>query len=95
MRSKKISIDIVTIFPNLFESFLNEALISRAQKRGIVKIGVQNLRKWTKDNHETVDGRPYGGGAGMVLMVEPIMKAVENVERKAQSAKCKVFSFAL
>lgn len=71
--------DIVTIFPNLFDSFKNEALISRAQVKKIIDIGIHNLRDWTTDNHKTVDDRPFGGGAGMVMMVEPILKAVEKI----------------
>ena len=81
--------DIITIFPELFESFQKEALISRAQKKKIVTIKTHNLRKWTNDNHQTVDGRPYGGGAGMVLLVEPIMKAVKSVKHNAKNAKQK------
>lgn len=74
--------DVVTIFPPLFESFKNEALIARAQAKKIAAINVYDLRKWTTDNHKTVDDRPYGGGAGMVLMVEPIMKAVKKLKKK-------------
>lgn len=83
--------DIITIFPNLFESFKNEALIARAQKKNIISINIHNLRDWTMDNHKTVDDRPYGGGAGMVLMVEPIMKAIEHIKLQAKkSYKLKV-----
>src|SRR3989344_2795496 len=79
--------DIITIFPNIFDSFASEALIARAVKKKIVKITPHDLRRWTRDNHKTVDGRPYGGGAGMVMMVEPILKAVKSVNSKAKSAK--------
>lgn len=86
--------DIITIFPNLFKSFLNEALLARAQKKKIVSINTHNLRDWTEDNHKTVDGRPYGGGAGMVLMVEPIMKAVRDIRKslclKASGSRSKI-----
>ncbi len=71
--------DIITIFPNLFKDFINESLLARAQKKRLIKFGIHDLRKWTTDNHRTVDDRPYGGGAGMVLKTEPIMKAVKNV----------------
>ena len=73
--------DIITIFPEIFESFKNQALIGRAQKKKLVKINLHNLRRWTTDKHKTVDGRPYGGGAGMVLMVEPIMKALQSIQQ--------------
>ena len=68
--------DIITIFPEIFNSFQSEALIARAQKKKIISINPHNLRKWTADAHQSVDDRPYGGGAGMVMMVEPILKAV-------------------
>src|SRR3989344_4544042 len=73
--------DIITIFPGLFDSFKNEALIARAQKKRIIKINTHNLRRWTKDKHKTVDDKPYGGGGGMVLKIELIMKAVEAIKK--------------
>jgi tRNA (guanine37-N1)-methyltransferase len=86
--------DIITIFPNLFDSYLKESLILRAQKRGLIKIRVHNLRKWTKNHHQTVDDRPYGGGLGMVLKVEPIYRAVNSLKKsKLKSEKSKVILF--
>ncbi len=87
-----LGFDIITIFPEFFESFKKEALISRAQEKKIISIKSHNLRNWTKDNHKTVDDRPYGGGAGMVLMVEPIMKAVNKIRSKNKKIKTIVFS---
>lgn len=75
--------DIITIFPNLFEGFLTESLLARAQKKRLLKINLHNLRKWTEDRHKTVDDRPYGGGAGMMLKVEPIFKAVKSLKGKS------------
>jgi tRNA (guanine37-N1)-methyltransferase len=75
-----ITFDIITIFPDIFNSYLQESLISRAQKKKLIKITTHHLRKWTTDNHQTVDGRPFGGGLGMVLKVEPIYKAVKKVQ---------------
>ena len=83
--------DILTIFPEIFKSFLSEALIARATKNKIISINTYNLRDWTEDNHKTVDGRPYGGGAGMVLMVKPIMKAIKDIKKKKKT-KIIVFS---
>ena len=71
--------DIITIFPKLFKGFVSESLLARAQTKKIIKIGVHNLRKWTKDKHKTVDDKPYGGGVGMVMKVEPIYKAVKTI----------------
>jgi len=87
-----MKIDIITIFPNIFDSFLKESLLARAQKKKLIKINIHNLRKWTNDNHKTVDGRPYGGGAGMVLKIEPIAKAVQSLKsakHKTQNIKHK------
>ena len=72
--------DIITIFPNLFENFLSESLLARAQKKKLLSIKTYDLRKWTTDKHKTVDDRPYGGGVGMVLKIEPIAKAVQSLK---------------
>ncbi len=74
--------DIITIFPDLFKGFVSESLLARAQKKRLIKINLHNLRKWTDDKHQTVDGRPYGGGAGMVLRIEPLYKAVQSLSLK-------------
>jgi len=85
--------DIITIFPRIFKSFLKESLIARAQKKKLIKINIHDLRKWTTDRHKTVDDRPYGGGLGMVLKVEPIFKAVKSIKPKTKSQKSKVVLF--
>ncbi len=85
-----MKIDIITIFPHLFDSFLNESLIARGQKKKLLNIKAHDLRKWTKDNHKTVDNHPYGGGAGMVLMVQPIRDAVTSLKLKINNQKLKI-----
>jgi tRNA (guanine37-N1)-methyltransferase len=103
--------DVITIFPRLFDSFLKESLIARAQKKRLIKIRVHNLRKWAKDRHKTlaeapphlapraasrrsvVDDRPYGGGLGMVLKVEPIFKAVKELSSLKGRRKTKIILF--
>ena len=85
--------NIITIFPKFFDGFKKEALIARAQVKKIISIKAHDLRKWTTDNHQTADGRPYGGGAGMVIMVEPIMKAVKKIKTEKE-AHTIVFSAA-
>ncbi|HXK40579.1 MAG TPA: tRNA (guanosine(37)-N1)-methyltransferase TrmD [Candidatus Paceibacterota bacterium] len=88
--------DIITIFPDLFNNFLNESLLARAQKKKLLKINLYNLRKWTKDRHKTVDDRPYGGGAGMLLKIEPIFRAVESLKvKKFKSSKLKTRTILL
>ncbi len=76
-----VKFDIITIFPNLFSGFLSESLLARAQSKKLITIKTHNLRKWTDDKHKTVDDRPYGGGAGMVLKIEPIFRAVATLRR--------------
>jgi tRNA (guanine37-N1)-methyltransferase len=81
-----IKFDVITIFPEMFSSYLKESLISRAQERKFIKVNLHNLRKWTNDNHKTVDDRPFGGGLGMVLKVEPIYKAVKELTKDKKAA---------
>ncbi len=79
--------DIITIFPEIFSSYFSESLIARAQKNKLIKINVHNLRKWAKDRHKTVDDRPFGGGLGMVMKVEPIYRAVKHLREPSSFKK--------
>ena len=83
-----MKIDIITIFPEICDFYLGQSLISKAQKEGVLKIKTHQLRDFTSDKHNTVDDKPFGGGRGMVLKAEPIVKALSKL--KVQSAKCKV-----
>lgn len=74
--------DIITIFPDIFKSYFSESIIKRAREKKIIQINVHNLRDHASDKHKSVDDRPYGGGAGMVFMVEPILKAVVALKKK-------------
>lgn len=85
--------DVITIFPEMFNSFINESLIKRGQKKRLLKIRVHNLRKWTSDRHQTVDDRPFGGGLGMVMKVEPIYRAAKGIKAKSKDKKTKVILF--
>lgn len=82
---KFMQFDILTIFPKLFDSFLNESLIKKSAQKKLNNFVVHDLRKWAKGAHKRVDDRPYGGGAGMLMMAEPIIKAVAEI--KCQSVK--------
>ncbi|OGN04070.1 MAG: tRNA (guanosine(37)-N1)-methyltransferase TrmD [Candidatus Yanofskybacteria bacterium RIFCSPHIGHO2_01_FULL_44_22] len=83
--------DVITIFPGIFESFLNESLLARAINKKLISIRAHNLRGWTNDAHKTVDDRPYGGGAGMVLKIEPIFRAVKSLSSyKVRKVKTRV-----
>lgn len=77
-----MKIDIITIFPEQITSFIKEGIFRIAKEKGLVEINVHNLRDWTDDNHKTVDDHPFGGGAGMVIMPEPVFKAVESLKQK-------------
>jgi tRNA (guanine37-N1)-methyltransferase len=70
-------IDIITIFPELFDGVLECGIVRRARQSGILDVRIVNLREFTSDRHRTVDDRPYGGGEGMVLMPGPLYGAVE------------------
>lgn len=75
-----MKIDILTLFPSMFEGFLNESIIKRAIDKKIVEINIHNIRDYSKDKHKRVDDYPFGGGAGMVLMCEPVFLAIEDVK---------------
>lgn len=75
-------IDILTLFPKMFEGFLNESIIKRAREKGLVEINLINFRDFSKLNNSQVDDTPYGGGNGMVLMPGPIVDAIESVKTK-------------
>src|SRR3990167_8084704 len=85
-----VKFDIITIFPNLFLGFLDESLLARAQKKKLIKLKTHNLRRWTTDKHKTVDDRPYGGGVGVVLKIEPIFKAIQVTRDKRPRKKKRV-----
>ena len=69
--------DIITIFPNIFDSYLKESFIKKAQESHKISIKIHNLRDFTRDRHKTVDDRPFGGGLGMVIKIEPVYRAVQ------------------
>jgi tRNA (guanine37-N1)-methyltransferase len=72
-------IEILTVLPELLESPLNHSIIKRAKEKGLVEINVINLHDFAKDKYRTVDDYPFGGGAGMVMMIEPVFKAIEKL----------------
>lgn len=86
--------NIITIFPHIFDSYLNESILKRAQKKNLIQIKIHNLRDFTKDKHKKVDDKPYGGGAGMVLKIEPIIRAASSIKRQASREKIKIILFS-
>ncbi|MBX2991570.1 MAG: tRNA (guanosine(37)-N1)-methyltransferase TrmD [Bacteroidetes bacterium] len=75
-------IDVVTGFPRLMHSPLNESIIKRARAKGIVEIELHDLRDFATDKHKTIDDTPYGGGAGMILKAEPVFACIESLQKK-------------
>lgn len=76
-----MKIDILTLFPSMFDGFLNESIIKRAIEKGKVTIGIHNIRDYSKDAHKKVDDYQFGGGKGMVLMPQPIYDAVDALRK--------------
>jgi len=74
-------IDVLTLFPEMFESPLSHSILKRAQEAGVVEIILTNIRDFSKDKHRKVDDRPYGGGPGMVMMCQPVLDCFEHVEK--------------
>ncbi len=72
-----LGIDVITIFPGLFEPFLRESIVAIARRRGLIEVAVHDLRGWATDRHRSVDDAPYGGGPGMVMRPEPLVAAIE------------------
>ncbi len=74
-----LRIDVITIFPELFEPFLSTSLLGAAGRAGGLEVEARDLREWTEDRHRTVDDEPYGGGPGMVMKPEPLVAAIEAI----------------
>ena len=81
-------IDIITVVPELLVSPLNESILKRAQRAGLVEIVVHNIRDWATDKHRHVDDYPFGGGAGMVMMAQPIVDAVRDLRSQGYAGPC-------
>lgn len=71
--------DVLTLFPEIFHGYLGQSVLKLAIERGLVEVRLHNIRNWASDKHKTVDDRPFGGGPGMVLKVEPLIPCVEEV----------------
>lgn len=80
---------IITIFSKIFDAYFNESIIKRAQAGNKIKINTYNLRDWTDDKHKTVDDAPFGGGAGMVMKIEPLYKSIKFIKSKIKNNKVK------
>ncbi len=84
MAQPLLRIDVLTLFPALFDGFLSESILKRAIENGLVDVRLWNLRDWAEGKHRQVDDRPFGGGPGMVLMAPPVVASVEAVQALAE-----------
>jgi len=77
--------DVLTLFPDLFDSYLQQSLLKKAIDRGLIEIHRWNFRDWATDKHQSVDDKPYGGGPGMLLRCQPVFDCVEHVQQQGQA----------
>lgn len=82
VKSGLMRIDAVTLFPGMIDAPLSESIVGRARQEGFLELGFSNPRDFTEDRHRTVDDKPYGGGTGMVMMAEPVYRALKKVRKK-------------
>lgn len=82
--------DIITIFPHIFDSYINESILKRAQKKKLITIKIHNLRDYTIDKHKTIDDKPYGGGPGMIFKIEPIYRCLQKLKIKKGAKTSKI-----
>ena len=80
---------VITLFPEIFDSYFQASILGKAQEKKLLKVKAYQLRTWATDKHHKVDNSPYGGGPGMVLMVEPIDKAIRFIKSKIKNKKQK------
>lgn len=81
---KPLQVDILTLFPQMVDAYIHEAMLLRGQKTGALKLVSHDLRTWTHDNHHTVDDRPFGGGPGMVMQIAPFHEALMALRVRKQ-----------
>lgn len=91
---KKIQFDILTLFPDIIKPYLSDSILKRAQDKKLIKVNLYNWRDYATDKHKTVDDKPYGGGAGMLLKVEPIYKQLKAIKAIKHDRKTRVIMLA-
>jgi tRNA (guanine37-N1)-methyltransferase len=90
-----MKIDILTLFPKMFDSVLGESILKRAAAKGALNVDIHNLRDYTSDNHRTCDDKPFGGGPGMVMKIEPVYKALEELKLRYRAHKAQARTILL
>ena len=83
-------IDVLTLFPNMFTNPLGESIIGKAQEKDLLELHVHNFRNYSDNKHQTVDDYPYGGGAGMLLKVQPIYDNLKAIEAQTPDVKKRI-----
>ncbi len=81
-----VKFDVLSIFPEMFSSPLNFSLLKKAQEKGLLSISIHNIRNWADDKHKMTDDAPYGGGCGMVMKVEPVEKALNEIRKAVENS---------
>jgi len=84
--------DILTLFPAIFDGYLGQSLLKKAIDARLVEVNLHDIRQWSRDKHHKVDDRPFGGGPGMILQVEPVVECVEAVQQLAQPGHLLILS---
>jgi tRNA (guanine37-N1)-methyltransferase len=84
MPAEMIRFDVLTLFPDLFQGYVSQSLLKLAIQNGLASVHLWNMREWSTDKHQRVDDRPFGGGPGMVLMPEPVVACLEEVQAKVE-----------
>ncbi|MBD3672439.1 MAG: tRNA (guanosine(37)-N1)-methyltransferase TrmD [Planctomycetaceae bacterium] len=77
--------DVLTLFPALFDSYLDQSLLNKAIEAGLVDVNLWDFREWTTDKHRSVDDKPFGGGPGMLIACDPVYQCVEHVQQQADT----------
>ena len=85
--SESLRVNILTIFPEIFDSFFSSSILGRAREQGLLEIGTTDIRAYSKSKHRNTDDYPFGGGAGMVMMAQPVIDAMTAVHAEYPSAR--------
>jgi tRNA (guanine37-N1)-methyltransferase len=84
--------DVLTLFPAIFDGYVGQSLLKKGIDAGLVDVRLHDIRQWSRDKHHKVDDRPFGGGPGMILQVEPVVDCVEAVQQQAEPGHLVVLS---
>src|SRR6478609_11990874 len=83
----RMQCDIITLFPDMVHPVLAQSMLKRAQEKGLLEVKVHNLRDYTQDRHRVADDTPYGGGAGMVIKAEPVLRAIDSLREELRPSE--------